>query len=90
MLRAVRKDSYWYICTLILLYFFYQLFLSSCTSDMVAHSGRLVSAAEDALLAAANKARDSFNDALSRLYSTYKTVSVLVVCIDSKSYLPFL
>jgi indoleamine 2,3-dioxygenase len=54
---------------------------------MVAHSGKLVSAAEDALLAAANKARDSFNDALERLYEIYKTVSCLAVCPDSKSYL---
>jgi hypothetical protein len=44
---------------------------------MVAHSGKLVSAAEDALLAAANKARDPFSDALERLYEAYKTVSNL-------------
>lgn len=41
---------------------------------MVAHSGKLVSAAEDALSAAASKAKDPFNDALERLYETYKTV----------------
>ena len=41
---------------------------------MVAQSGKLVSAAEDALLAAASKARVPFNDALERLYEAYKAV----------------
>lgn len=44
--------------------------------DMVAHSGKLVSAAEDTLLAAANKTRESFNDALERLYESYKTINL--------------
>jgi indoleamine 2,3-dioxygenase len=46
--------------------------------DMVAHSGKLVSAAEDALLAAVSKARDPFNDSLERLYEAYKTVCNMI------------
>ena len=48
-------------------------------SDMVAHSGRLVSAAEDALSAAAAAARPAFNDALSRLYDSYRRVGIVFV-----------
>ncbi|KAF8581757.1 hypothetical protein K439DRAFT_1635926 [Ramaria rubella] len=44
--------------------------------DMVAHSGKLVSAAEDALAAAATFNRPAFDDALSRLYESYKTINV--------------
>lgn len=42
---------------------------------MVAHSGELVSAAEDALSAAAAAARPAFNAALLRLYETYTKVT---------------
>lgn len=42
---------------------------------MVSHSGKLVAAAEDTLTAAAAKDRPAFNDALARLYETYKMVS---------------
>ena len=45
---------------------------------MVAHSGKLVSAAEDALSAAAAVARPAFNDALSRLYESYRMVGVFL------------
>jgi len=56
---------------------------------MVAHSGKLVSAAEDALLAAANKARDPFNDALQKLYEAYKTVSGNLTLCSEKAHVPF-
>ncbi|GJJ10032.1 hypothetical protein Clacol_004258 [Clathrus columnatus] len=43
--------------------------------DMVAHSGQLVSAAEDAIAAANNNDRDAFNNALSRLHKTYRLIN---------------
>lgn len=58
---------------------------------MVSHSGKLVSAAEDAIAAVNNKDREAFNNALERLYDTYRLVCsfrftyqvhVLIVMID--------
>lgn len=43
-------------------------------SDMVSHSGKLVSAAEDAIAAVNLNNREDFNDALWRLYQTYRLV----------------
>jgi hypothetical protein len=41
----------------------------------VAHSGKLISAAEDSITAAMNKQRDAFNDALGRLYNAYLAIN---------------
>lgn len=56
---------------------------------MVSHSGRLVSAAEDALSAAAAMDRPAFNDALSRLYESYRMVRVLFFCLPTSRDLNF-
>src|ERR1700733_9460412 len=73
--KGARKGSFLCTCKLPVVCFFLHSLTSPSDRDMVAHSGKLVSAAEDALTAAASKARDSFNDALERLYETYKIVS---------------
>jgi indoleamine 2,3-dioxygenase len=41
----------------------------------VAHSGKLISAAEDCITAAMNKQRDAFNDALGQLYNAYQAIN---------------
>ena len=80
-LKGVRKDLSLCMCKLFVLRFSPVDPLTVCDRDMVAQSGRLVSAAEDALLAAVSKARDPFNDALERLYEAYKTVRNLILYV---------
>jgi indoleamine 2,3-dioxygenase len=41
----------------------------------VANSGRLISAAEDCITAAANDRRDEFNTALEQLYNAYQSIN---------------
>jgi len=55
---------------------------------MVAHSGSLVSAAEDAIAAASAGNRASFDCALNRLYKTYEKAS-LVSCVNDLSILTY-
>ncbi|KDQ21352.1 hypothetical protein BOTBODRAFT_150132 [Botryobasidium botryosum FD-172 SS1] len=43
--------------------------------DMVANSGKLISAAEDCISAAATKNRSEFNAALTQLYSAYQAIN---------------
>jgi len=43
--------------------------------DMVAHSGKLISAAEDCIDAAMNNKRDAFNVALEQLYNAYQAIN---------------
>lgn len=42
----------------------------------MAHSGKLISAAEDCIIAAVNNKREAFNDALEQLYSAYRAINV--------------
>ena len=41
----------------------------------VANSGKLISAAEDCITAAANNRRDEFNTALEQLYNAYQSIN---------------
>ncbi|EIN10769.1 hypothetical protein PUNSTDRAFT_100537 [Punctularia strigosozonata HHB-11173 SS5] len=53
--------------------------------DMVAHSGDLVEAAEDAMTAVATKERGAFNNVLWRLYSTYQKIQLSMDTMWSRS-----
>jgi hypothetical protein len=43
--------------------------------EKVANSGKLISAAEDCITAAATKQRDDFNVALEQLYNAYQSIN---------------
>ena len=45
-------------------------------NDQVAHSGKLISAAEDCITAAVSNQREAFNNALEQLYSAYRAINV--------------